>query len=146
MRLYLMRHGIANDVSQDPEQGLSDSGKSEVLRLADMVRHKHVSFGQVQHSPKKRAQQTAEIMRQTVSPEAVICTHDNIKPNDDPAILIRELNSLQDGTLVVSHLPYLPDLLHRLTKTNDIVFHPATLVCISSDAVNNWKIDWLASP
>ena len=148
MYLYLMRHGVANDVSSDPEQGLSDSGRADVQRLADRLKQKPVTFEQVYHSIKARARQTAELMQQTLSERAGINAYPHIKPNDNPEILLQDMHNWKLDTLVVSHLPFLPNLIAALTGNvpADIGFQPATVVCLRGDMETGWNILWVEAP
>lgn len=148
MNLYLMRHGLANDVSTDPEQGLSDSGRADVQRLADRLKQKPVTFHQVFHSSKTRTRQTAEIMQQTLSERAAVSPHPHIKPNDNPDMLLQDIHNWRQDTLVVSHLPFLPSLIAELTGHTpaDIGFQPATLVCMQGDMNTGWDILWVETP
>lgn len=148
MKLYLMRHGLASDISVDPEQGLSDTGRQDVRRLADRLKQKGMTFAQVLHSNKARARQTAEIMRHTLSANAASNVHTAIKPNDNPDVLVADIDGWQQDTLIVSHLPFLPNLLNRLVGPSsvDIAFHPATVVCIRGDMDSGWETEWTESP
>jgi len=147
MKLYLLRHGQASSVSVDPEQGLSVIGRSEVQQLANRMVSRKLHFSRIFHSSKTRARQTAEIMRLTLSPGADISEHTSIKPNDDPDKLTSDINGWHQDTLVVSHLPFLPTLITKLTghSATTISFQPATLICLVH---NNqaWELEWVEIP
>jgi phosphohistidine phosphatase len=147
MKLYLMRHGQASDVGVDPDQGLSANGRSEVQQLANRLVNRGLNFTRVYHSSKARARQTAEIMRTTLSPGADISEHTSIKPNDNPDTLISDINGWHQDVLVVSHLPFLPTLITKLTgdSLGSISFQPATLICLVQ---NNqaWELEWVVTP
>jgi len=147
MKLYLLRHGQASGVSVDPEQGLSVIGRSEVQQLANRMVSRELYFSRIFHSSKTRARQTAEIMRLTLSPDADISEHTSIKPNDDPDKLISDINGWQQDTLVVSHLPFLPTLIAKLTgnSVTTIAIQPATLVCLQQKN-GAWELEWIETP
>lgn len=146
-KLYLMRHGLANDVSIDPDQGLSDIGRSEVEQVANRVMSNGLNIARIFHSNKARARQTAEIMRATLAPGADISEHASIKPNDAPDSLISDINSWHQDTLIVSHLPFLPTLIAKLTghSLSSIAFQPATLVCLELKD-HGWEFGWVEAP
>lgn len=142
-----MRHGQASDASVDPDQGLSDIGRAEVQQLANRMVNGDLQFARIFHSSKARARQTAEIMRTTLSPDADISEHPSIKPNDDPETLISHINGWHQDTLVVSHLPFLPTLISRLTgySVTSIAFQPATLICLDQKN-QGWELEWAETP
>ena len=150
MNLYLMRHGIAASKDQDPHQGLTESSIDEIQRLARFLANKGMAFNQVWHSTKRRAQQTAEIISGIVNPDANLKKHRYLKPNDDPYLLLDEIPNWQQDTLVVGHLPYLPQLLALIPgktgATEAISFEPGTVVCLLKDGDEDWLIDWVAEP
>lgn len=150
MKLYLMRHGQAAMKVMDPAQGLTQEGAADIKRLAQQLKKQGVRFQQVLHSEKTRARQTAEIMAAEIAPEATLALHDSIKPNDDPHILLAELDEWQDDTLVVSHLPFVPTLLGLLPgylgATDAVEFYPGTLVCASRLDDGDWQFEWVAMP
>lgn len=155
MKLYIMRHGEAAELQEDPARGLTTEGKEKIEKLAQHLFDKGMSFAQAYHSTKKRAQQTAEIIINKISPETKEKIHQNIKPNDDPEPFSSEINSWLDhepcnDTLVVSHLPFMPNLISLLTKedvySTSISFEPGTVVCLENNGNSNWKILWSTSP
>ncbi len=150
MTLYLMRHGQAASKLVDHEQGLTASGRDEIERLAYFVADKSMRFERIWHSTKMRARQTAEIMAQVIAPDTELKVHKNLAPNDDPELLLHEIGAWTVDTLVVGHLPYMPQLLDMLTantgSTQAIDFEPGTVVCLDNSSLKGWQIDWVASP
>lgn len=147
MKLYLLRHGHANSVNIDPEQGLSVIGRSEVQQLANRMVSIELHFSRIFYSSKARARQTAEIMRLTLSPDADISEHTSIKPNDDPDKLISDINGWHQDTLIVSHLPFLPTLITKLTGHSIITMaiQPATLISLEQKN-GAWELEWVETP
>ena len=150
MKLYLMRHGEACDPKQDPQRGLTENGKTNIQKLAKHLLAENISFQQVIHSPKKRARQTAEIMQQVLSPAAEMTEVEYIQPNDDPQQLANDIYGWDRDTLVVSHLPYVPNLLTLLTGKDayltPITFETGTIICLESDEHSDWNITWHSAP
>ena len=150
MKLYLMRHGEALPSSKDPQRGLTDEGKLKIEQLANHLQKQKMTFIRVHHSDRKRAQQTAEIMTNAISPNIEPALLQNITPNDDPGLIIEKINSWNEDTLVTSHLPFIPDLITLLTKQDvyksSISFKPGTVVCLEKGNNSSWSINWSASP
>lgn len=150
MKLYLMRHGEALSPQKDPERGLTDNGKLKIEGVATHLQNMGVTFSQIFHSKKKRARETAEIMKRIISPDVIPTLHQHITPNDEPNLIIDELNSWEKDTLITSHLPYVPNLMTQLTGQDAylsaISFETGTVVCLEKDDNSNWNVKWATSP
>lgn len=150
MLLYLMRHGQAASKQDDPTGGLTALGRADIERLAYSLAARGIHFDHVIHSPKTRAAQTALIMRTTISPKSTVRMEEHVKPNDSPDIILAELGSWQEPTLIVGHLPFMPSLVRLLAGPNDAIsamdFEPGTVVCLKRDQANKWPIEWVSSP
>ena len=150
MKLYLMRHGDALSSQQDPERGLSERGKDNIVKIAKHVQQQKITFEHIYHSEKKRAKQTAEIMAEIISPEIKINVLQDITPTDDPILVFDEINSWDEDTLVTSHLPFIPNLISLLTGQDafltSISFETGTIVCLEKQSGTRWKINWTTSP
>ncbi len=68
MALYLVQHGRSHPKDVDPDQGLTDDGRAEVQRIADVARGYGVKVRMILHSGKTRARQTADIMAAALAP------------------------------------------------------------------------------
>ena len=150
MKLYLMRHGEALSPQADPERGLTDNGKLKIESVAKYLHQQGLTFQQIFHSKKKRAQQTAEIMAHIISPKVKPALHKNITPNDDPNLIVTEVNSWDKDTLITSHLPFVPNLVTLLTGKDAflsaISFETGTIVCLEKDSASKWNVQWATSP
>ena len=141
-----MRHGQAASPQVDPQQGLSDTGRSEIEQLAKRLAGEGIRFSQVFHSDKARAQQTAEIMTSVLSPNVIPQMRIGLKPNDDPRDLLADIQSWHKDTLIASHLPFVPGLLAELTgQPQGMGFVPGTVICLTRDN-DDWQIEWIESP
>ena len=146
MKLYLMRHGHAAEADIDPTRGLTNEGKLDIERIAQTLLQKEIHIECVIHSTKKRAQQTAEIVASNIAPNIKLQPHDSIKPVDNPELVVPEINTLKDNTLVTSHLPFLPSLVILLTNdTSPIRFSPGTVVCLNKTSDSQWSVDWVVN-
>lgn len=140
-----MRHGQAEDPSIDPEQGLTEKGKNAIRKIAQELQQKSVLPKQIFHSVKKRAQQTASIVSEVITPGSLPQIMENLKPGDNPANLIDTINQWTDDTLIVSHLPFIPSLLELLTQQhNPVRFEPGTVVCLSQSG-SHWQLEWVTN-
>jgi len=148
--LYLMRHGQAAEKLDDPQRGLTPQGREDIERLAYSLAARGIYFDHVVFSDRARAEQTALIMRTTISPKATVRKADHLGPNDDPFILKAEIESWKEDTLVTGHLPYIPALVSLLLDHNSAVraidFEPGTVVCLQRDNTNTWSMEWVSSP
>lgn len=146
MKLYLMRHGKAASPQDDPQQGLTEEGRAEIERLAKHLAGNGIRFSQVFHSEKARAQQTAAIMADHLAPGTKPQMKTGLKPNDDPRLLLPEIENWQQDTLVTSHLPFIPLLLGRLTAdVYGMDFVPGSVICLGKKK-NKWQVEWIESP
>lgn len=144
MRLYLMRHGQAESPSIDPQRDLTAEGKREIEQIANSLVKKSVHLDQVFHSGKRRAHQTAQVIAGIVAPDLSPQSMDNLKPNDNPEKIIDIIKQWTDDTLIVSHLPFIPTLLNRLTQTqHNIYFNPGTVACLNRSK-DLWQLEWTA--
>lgn len=150
MKLYLMRHGEALSPQVDPERGLTENGKQKVTDVANYLKQKMLNFKHIIHSKKKRARETAHIMADVISPEITPKLHGYIAPEDDPNIIIAEINIWHEDTLIASHLPFVPNLLTELTGQDayltDITFETGTVICLEKDENDKWNISWSTCP
>ncbi len=109
MALYLVQHGKAVPKDQDPEEPLSDQGKKEVEAIAQEAMNKGIKLNRIEHSPKLRAEQTAEIFQKYLQPTQGIKQRDGIKAKDDVGIVANEVSSEQE-IMLVGHLPFMEKL------------------------------------
>jgi len=146
MKLYLMRHGQAASPEVDPQQGLTDEGRADIEQLAKRLAGQGIQFSQVFHSKKARAQQTAQIMASILAPNVTPQMRTGLKPNDDPRLLLPEIESWQQDTLITSHLPFVPGLLAELTgQPQGMGFVPGSIICLVNEK-DGWQIEWIESP
>ncbi len=150
MKLYLMRHGEALSSQQDPERGLSEAGKEKIALLAQYLVKENIHFQHIFHSGKKRTRETAEIVAAATSPDIVPQKIDDITPNSDPVMVIDEIESWDEDTLLISHLPFIPNLVNMLTSqnilTSSISFEPGAIIALERNPAGIWKITWSTSP
>jgi len=149
MKLYIMRHGEAAASGRDLEPTLTNAGRQAIEQLAARLGRQGLHVNQVLHSEKARARQTAEIMAQHLAPSCLLQIHPQIKPNDDPHSVLGDIAGWQDDTLLVSHLPFIPDLIALLTgkqqSAQTLGYVPGTVVCLRQDG-DDWVIEAVETP
>ncbi|MDH5446696.1 MAG: phosphohistidine phosphatase SixA [Gammaproteobacteria bacterium] len=146
MKLYLMRHGLASSPQDDPQQGLSPEGRAGIEALAKRLADQKVQFACIYHSEKDRARQTAEIMAAITSPQITPQLRSGLKPNDDPDDWLAEIDTLQEDTLITSHLPFVPGLVELLNGVPlDVAFVPGILICLQKQG-SGWQVMWHMAP
>jgi phosphohistidine phosphatase len=150
MALYLVQHGKSLPKEQDSEQGLAAEGVTDVERIADVARQYGVGIGVIQHSGKKRAQQTAEIFAAALHPERGVHERRGIDPLDDVTLIAEGLHS-GDDLMLVGHLPFMERLTSYLltgsAETLIFKFQNGGVVCLDQEPDRHrWFIKWSLMP
>ena len=150
MRLYLVRHGEAVSEKADPKKPLSEKGREETSVMARFLSNHNIRVGEIWHSDKVRASQTAEIFSHSLSGAARHEFHSGLKPMDDVYPIILEIQKRESDLMIVSHLPFLGILSSSLmtdTSSKDmIIFRPSGVSCLERVGEHEWSLLWLVSP
>jgi len=150
MALFLVQHGKSLPKDKDPDQGLSEEGKSDVGRIADVARHYGISVSCIKHSGKKRAQQTAYIFASALNPENGVQKRSGLKPLDEVETLASEIDE-KDNLMFVGHLPFMERLTsYLITGSTDkpvFKFQNGGILCMDQyPNTNFWVIKWALQP
>ncbi len=150
MALYLVQHGRSHSKESDPEQGLTEEGRSEVQRIADVAQGYGVSVHTILHSGKTRARQTAAIMATALSPPGSVKEKSGLKPMDDVTALAGVIESAPD-LMLVGHLPFMERLTAWLITGSIeppvIKFQNGGIVCLKENPdPGGWVIAWSLMP
>jgi len=149
MKLYLVRHGEALDETADPARPLSPRGREEVERVALFLRAAGIRLGHVNHSGKRRAQETAELLAEAVMPEGRVQSLAGIMPLDPVEPFVEDLEGWSADALVVGHLPFLGRALARLlcgdAEQELVAFPPAAVACLER-GTRGWRLCWMVRP
>jgi phosphohistidine phosphatase len=122
MRIYVMRHGPAEDVAptgRDRDRALSTEGRATVERTASALRRvRGEPLPRVVSSPLVRARQTAELMAARVGVPSLEIEHDEGLAPDEPPPMGLVVSLLEAGTdtLLVGHHPQVIVLLRSLVR------------------------------
>ncbi len=149
MTLFLARHGQANHESIDPNKNLSEIGKKEAAKMAEFLGQLGITVGQIWHSDKARAKQTAEILASAVKLQNGITEKTGLRPNDPVGSIAVEIQAYNNDLMLVSHLPFMSKLASLLLAGDEdrcsIEFHPVSIACLERDK-GKWSIKWLVEP
>lgn len=123
MELYLVRHGIAEEVSAsgtDADRRLTSEGIHKVEKVAKGFAKKIEGLDIILHSTFLRARETAEIFRQHY-PGAKFQEVKGITPMDAPskALALVEMHANLDRVMIVGHEPHLSGLAALLLNGTD---------------------------
>lgn len=133
MRLWILRHGEAEPTAaSDAERQLTDHGRAEVASMAPQLEGHALEA--IIASPYRRAQQTAELMRQELGFRRSSITVDWLTPDSDPLMVLDQLADRVEGELLlVSHQPLVGQLLSLLLDGHRQRHYPmptAGLACL----------------
>lgn len=121
MILYLMRHGIAEDIAPsggDAERRLTDRGTLRTATVAKALKRLGLAFDRIVSSPYVRARQTAEIVARITGHEEPILLDPRLVPLasfDDVSNLIAEHADVEH-MLFTGHEPNLGHVIASLTS------------------------------
>ncbi len=153
MQLFCLRHGEAQPFpNEQGERPLTDEGRSHIHRLAHYLAQQDISFTRILHSKKTRATETAKLLAsrlQQHTQDTEFC------PFLDPdsyamSALLSSIHDAQDATLLVSHMPFISQLMSLLITHHDqynlVDFQPGTLACLERHHSQRWLLKWLIAP
>lgn len=150
MPVYLVQHGLSRPKEEDPERSLSDKGEEEVRLIGGVAQNYRVAVKTIFHSGKKRAEQTAGIFSELLTPSGGCHKRDGLAPMDDVKAVADKLQP-DSGLMLVGHLPFMEKLLSVLV-TGEEVFTPfkfqnGGIVCVDKgEDDNHWHVKWALMP
>jgi phosphohistidine phosphatase len=149
MEFYLVRHGEAVSQAVDGQRPLTPEGRRDVERLGQAAAQRGIQPGQIFHSGLLRAQQTAEILSESLGPVEGVRESVGLRPDDDPVIAKAELELSTVSLMLVGHLPHISRLASFLVAGNAeeelVQFAPATMLALFYEN-HRWKILWKLTP
>jgi phosphohistidine phosphatase len=150
MALYLVQHGKSLSKEDDPEQGLSPEGISDVSRIATVAKGYGITPTAIRHSGKKRARQTAEIFGSALLPGKEVVQTAGLNPLDDVSMVATQLKA-GDNLMLVGHLPFMERLTSFLItgSVEKLIFkfQNGGIVCLDKNPDSPWWfIKWTLMP
>ena len=120
MRIYVFRHGIAEDATlgqPDSERRLTPTGITKLRKVLERARQAGVSPEYVLTSPYLRAAETAEVARQVLGLKDSPVETEVLTPARSPIEVWNEVRTYRDAgqLMVVGHNPLLSDFACFLT-------------------------------
>jgi phosphohistidine phosphatase len=149
MKVYLVQHGEAEPKNVDPSRPLTGRGRRETGQVAALATRLGLEVGQIRHSGKTRAEQTAAILGQTLSPPGGVVAVTGLAPKDDVGPVAAALARETGPVMLVGHLPFLARLA-GLLLTGDpehmgIQFRNSAIVCLAREE-DGWLVAWILTP
>jgi phosphohistidine phosphatase len=149
MEFYLVRHGEAVSQAVNGQRPLTPEGRRDVERLGRAAAQRVIQPSQIFHSGLLRAQQTADILGESLGPVEGVRELVGLRPDDDPVIAKTELETSTVSLMLVGHLPHLSRLASFLVAGDAdrgvVEFAPATLLGLVYEDYR-WKILWKITP
>jgi phosphohistidine phosphatase len=149
MIVYLVQHGEATTKDVDPARPLTGRGQREVVQVAGVAARLGVEVRQIRHSGKARAQETAEILGQALSPQDGVVAVPGLAPNDDVGAVAEALAAETGPLMFVGHLPFLARLAGLLVAGDAgrpvVQFRMGGIVCLVL-ADDLWQVAWFLTP
>jgi phosphohistidine phosphatase len=149
MKTYLIQHAEAMSEEQDPNRPLNDLGREHAEAVAAVATRLGVEVGQIRHSGKTRAEQTAEILGQALAPPQGVVAVSGLSPLDDVEPVAQELEQTDQPLMLVGHLPFMERLAgHMLAGDAEravIDFTNAGIVCLEKED-GPWQAVWILTP
>jgi phosphohistidine phosphatase len=150
MPLYFVQHGKSLPKEIDPEQGLSKEGIAEVERIAQLARGYHVKVGEIRHSTKERARQTAALFQKALGLQGPCRVMEGLGPMDDVEAIAAKILDEQN-LMLVGHLPFMERLASYLItgsiEKKVFKFQNGGIVCLDRDPESgDWFIKWTLVP
>lgn len=149
MKVYLVQHGEAKSKAEDPQRPLTERGKEDVARVAAFAAGVGLQVGQIRHSGRRRAEETASILAEHLSPTEGVVAIPGLAPKDDVRPVAEALQGETQPVMLVGHLPFL-DRLASLLVTGDagasvVRFQMGGIVCLVRE-VEKWAVSWMVTP
>ena len=149
MTLFLVQHGESKPETEDSERSLTEHGAEIVRRMADWAAQVRLTVDQIQHSGKRRAEQTDSIFALRLSPPKGVIAVKRLSPKVHVNQVAASLRGVQESIMLVGHLPYLSRLVNLLVTGDSeieiVKFRNAGIDCLTKQE-GKWAVDWVLHP
>jgi len=157
MKLYLVRHAIAEDLTNQEDDSLrplTEKGREKMKRIAQALEELGVQPDLIVSSPYVRASQTASILAKELNYKEELAYSDFLVPMAEPDDMIGEINEKfsVDELMLVGHEPNLSSLASVLLAGSpdlSINFKKGGVCCLSVDDLHYDRkatLEWLVTP
>ena len=153
MKVYLMRHGEAEEIYDGDEPALTAKGKADVNRVGEALSSMDIQLDHIYQSGKLRARQTAEIVKSKLGGDILISIKEGLKPNDPVSAIVGNLKDNNKNILIIGHLPFMAKLTSTLLAETEseksdlkIAFRTASVACLEYAKSFGWKLNRFIDP
>ena len=155
MRIYILRHGIAEEVrpgGSDAGRALTEEGKQKLRQVLERARQAKVAPSLILTSPYKRAAETAEIAAGILGCKAKRVQTSALLPSSSPLRVWKEVTGALAGDLMlVGHEPLLSNvaafLLHCPGLVVDLKKGALVRIDLETPArVPHGVLKWMLTP
>jgi len=137
MRVYLLRHGIAEDKGRggkDSERELTAEGCTELKRILKVAAKAGVKPALILTSPYVRARDTAKLAKKYLGTEEDLLETETLVPEAQPQMVWAEVcdHRKQESLMLVSHNPLMEQLVSFFlgTPTLQVDFKKGAIVAM----------------
>jgi phosphohistidine phosphatase len=159
MNLYIIRHGIAEDLGahnnqDDSKRALTEKGRIKMAGISEGLQDFGLELDLILSSPYLRAKETAEIVAETFKMKDKLVYSENLAPTGDHERLIDEINEKYgvENLAVVGHEPLLSSLASLLLSGQpslNITMKKGSVCCLCFDknlSKGGAVLEWLLTP
>jgi phosphohistidine phosphatase len=149
MRLYLIRHGEAEEAAAGASRPLNGQGREDVTRVIGFLSlFERPEPHLIAHSDKLRAAETAAMVGEAWQVRD-IRTMPDLAPGSDPVVWAERLKELDADMALVGHLPHLGRLAGLLLcgdAERQVLSLPTACVACLERHEGTWTLLWLLHP
>lgn len=157
MQLYLVRHGIAENVSasgSDADRTLTDEGRDKMARAVRGLVEIGVTLDRIVTSPLLRAKETAEILAEGLGGVEIDVASELAAGASPQKVLAVAAHTEADGLALVGHQPDLGRvasvLLSGSPSTCPLPFRKGAVACFEGEIVpgggHRMDLEWFVTP
>lgn len=132
MRLFILRHGKAEQGSPDELRELKKRGRNDLERVLKTRINELKTVARLQSSALVRAEQTAAIAASVMGYTGEIIENMHLTPWGKPVEFIKSIDESAGDLLIASHQPFVSDLVTVLTG-EDVWMPTSSLVCVEAE-------------
>jgi phosphohistidine phosphatase len=149
MYVYLVQHAEAKSKQEDPERPLTEKGRHAIESVARSAARLGLKLGQIRHSGKTRAEETALVLAGKLNPDKGMSPVSGLGPLDDVKPVAEELAGVDDPVMLVGHLPFMERMVGQLVTGNPelpvVNFQNGAIVCLTRND-ERWQVSWILTP
>ncbi|MBW2030370.1 MAG: phosphohistidine phosphatase SixA [Deltaproteobacteria bacterium] len=150
MKVLLMQHGKPVPEAEDPARPLSEQGRREVQAVARFLKGTGTILGEILHSGKTRARETADLVASAMDLSIMPREERGLSPLDDVREIAQRIADMEHNILICGHLPHLGKLTSLLVtgeESFDLArFQQGGVLCLERGNPKEWVIAWMIVP